>query len=84
MASNKKGVVAEVDDAEIDAEIRAQAAQLVLARRRDMAANSQPWWLCSSCAFRNHPRAGYPNTKCEQCGKDRDLQVDPVYQPEVA
>lgn len=59
----------------------AAAQAIVAARRRNLAADAAPWWVCMKCNHDNHPRAGYPNDKCEQCGRDRDLETDPTYTP---
>jgi hypothetical protein len=48
------------------------------------------WWYCGMCGFANHPRVERDEkgqsrevdySKCEQCGRSRDLPEAKDYQP---
>ncbi len=36
------------------------------------------WFFCGKCGFKNHPRMGQDNAKCEQCGAKRDDPETPA------
>jgi len=40
------------------------------------------WFYCGNCGFKNHPRQGQDNTKCEQCGAPRDHPDAHPYTPQ--
>lgn len=63
-----------------DPEIIQAAREIVERRRRNLKYDAAPYWRCSECDFSNHPRKGYPNDKCEQCGHNRtdaDRTIEP-------
>jgi len=39
------------------------------------------WFFCGKCGFKNHPRMGQDNTKCEQCGASQEEIEATDYDP---